>query len=486
MNPLAKFMLNSIRPFLRSAKKTLFYLFLSVSYITGLFAEGNLISGKVIAQNNKGIAGVVVSDGYTVTTTGKNGQYALPGNDSAQFVFISVPSDYEIPDKGGIPQFYREIKGKKNAVADFQLKKKKKDKRFVLTVMADPQSQIKADMNRFTTEAIPDIEQLRQQYPKKMAFVGMTVGDLVWDAPKLYPDYVKAFGQLSFPFYQVIGNHDHDETVANDDYAASHNYERYLGPTYYSFNRGDCHFVGLDNIVYDTRKNYETRITQRQLDWLRQDLAHVGKDKLIIVGMHAPAFRKGGAPITSNIDQLLSALQGYRVVFLSGHTHRMNKTIISDNVVEYTFSPAMGNSWAGDIGDNGCPNGYGVFEIKGNRLVNHYYKSTGQDAAYQMNLYPAGRVEEKPGSVVAHVWNYSEGWKVEVFENGQYKGEMMNYTGVDPVANDVYLGPGKPVRKPKLEPAKTHNLFYYTPEQPGARIKVVATDPFGNTYSETL
>lgn len=461
-------------------------LALCLLFSLGLSSFSAPIKGK-ITDGKKGISGIVVSDGYTVTTSDKKGNYTLNGNDSAKFVFITIPADYEIPNKGNIPQFYRDIKGVKDAVtADFQLKKKKKDTDFVLTVMADPQSQIEADMGRFTTEAIPDLEQLRQTYSANTSFVGLTVGDLVWDAPQLYPAYVEAFKPLSYPFFQTIGNHDHDEKITGNDYEASHNYEKHLGPTYYSFDRGDCHFIVLDNIIYNTRKKYEEKISRQQLEWLKQDISHVAKDKLIIVGMHAPAFVRSGRAVTTNSDRLFALLEGYQTLLLSGHSHRMNKTDISNRIVEYTLSATMGNSWAGDICNNGCPNGYGVFEIKGNKLSNYYYKSLKQDRNHQMRLYPIGHVPEKPGSVVAHVWNFSKGWKVEVFENGVSKGEMKSFSGVDPLAYEVFFGPEKPKRKPKLEPTNTHNLFYYTPVNKQAEITVIVTDNFGNSYTGLL
>src|SRR5690606_15995535 len=117
---------------------------------------------------------------------------------------------------------------------------------------------------------------------------------------------------------------------------------------------------------------------------------------------------------------------------------------------------------------DGCPNGYGVFEISGNKLVNHYYMSTNRSRDYQMRVYPVGSVSAFSNSVVANVWNYVPGWKVEVFENGVFKGSMNKTTGYDPVAYDYYIGSSKPTRKPSLEPATTSTLFYYTPRDPAA------------------
>lgn len=466
-------------------------IFLCGLYVSGLTAQTPsvtfTVSGKVATPENIGVSNVVVSDGYNVTTTNINGQYSLNSNNLAKHVFISIPSDYKVPHEGNIPRFYKAIKGTtSNITVNFTLTKQEIDQHLVLTVMADPQAQIAADMKRFSAEATPHIEWLKNTYPPDVTFIGMTAGDLLWDAPAMYPDYVKAFQKLSFPFYQVIGNHDHDEKTTGNDYAASHIYESYFGPTYYSFNRGECHFVALDNIIYNTRQNYKEEITQEQLDWLQQDLSYVDKNKLVVVVMHVPAYKRGGSIGVTNLGKLINILNGYKVVFISGHTHRMNKTVINKDMVEYTLSATMGDSWAGDVNVDGCPNGYGVFEISGNKLVNHYYMSTNRSRDYQMRVYPVGTVTALSNSIVANVWNYVPGWKVEVYENGVFKGNMIKTTGYDPVAYDFYIGSSKPVRKPGSEPATTPTLFYYTPTDPSAELKVLVTDDFGNIYTEYL
>lgn len=465
--------------------------FLCGVFATGLHAQKNEISftvtGKVSTPENAGIADVVVSDGYQVTTTNAKGEYTLQSTSLAKHIFISVPADCDIPHEGNIPRFYKSIKGTTaDIVVNFTLTKKGKDQALVFIVMADPQAQIPADMKRFTTEPIPDIEKLKSSYPGDVAFIGMTAGDLLWDAPKMYPDYVKAFDQLSFPFYQIIGNHDYDEKIKGNDYESSHYFESYFGPTYYSFNRGDCHFIALDNIIYNTRPDYKEEIAREQLDWLQQDLKYVDKSKLVIISMHSPAYRMDGKKILNNTAELVKILNGYTVLIISGHTHRMNKAVVAKDIVDYTLSPTMGNSWAGDFNIDGCPNGYGVFEIKGNQLVSQYYKSTGKPKDYQMKVYPVGSVSELSKSVVAHVWNYSENWKVEVYEEGIYKGKMKKATSFDPDAYNYFLGEQKPSRKPKLEPVKTSNLFYFTPTDNKSEVKVVVTDSFGNKYIEYI
>lgn len=455
--------------------------------VMAMQAQNFTVSGRVVNSVDAGIAGVVVSDGFTATATNDQGEYALKSHSGARHVFISIPSGYGIPHDGNIPRFYMEIKGTTTDItADFVLSEQEKQHDLVLTVMADPQVQVKADLNRFATEAIPDIEQLKTFYPENTGFIGMTAGDLMWDAPGLLPGYAQAFRQLSFPFFQVIGNHDYDQQITGNDTEAAHYFEAFFGPAYYSFNRGDCHFVALDNIIYTTRKEYEEEISKEQLEWLKADLSFVDKDKLIVVSMHAPNFRRNNEQILSNSTDLLNILEGYEVLIVSGHSHRMNMTRLTSDITEYTLSPAMGLSWSGDINNDGTPNGYGVFEIKGNKLVNQYFKSTSQHPDHQLRIYPVGKVSEYPSAVVANVWNYRKGWTVEVYEDGEYKGKMTNFTGYDPIAYNYFLGPKEPKRKPGIEPVKTPTLFYYTPSNEKAEIKVVVTTEFGKSYPAVL
>lgn len=445
------------------------------------------ISGTVKTSTNVAIADVMVSDGISVVKTNANGQYTLSSNDLAKFVFVTIPADCKIPHENNIPKFYKEIKGtKSNITVDFILEKQAKDNFFVLTTMADPQPQVAADLKRFQDEAIPDFEALKNYYPANTPIVGFSAGDIVWDMPSFYAGIKTGLSKLSFPYFQVIGNHDHDETVKNNDYLASRNFETHFGPTYYSFDRANVHFIALDNIVYRTRTDYDETITAEQLSWVQKDLSFVPKNKLIVISMHSPGYSSATKPKVTNIADLTSLLQGYKVIFISGHTHKMNKVVVNNNITEYTLAPTMGYKWSGDIHTNGCPMGYGVFEFQDNQLVNQYYMATKREPSYQMEVYPIGAITNYPNSIVAHVWNYSSGWKVQVYEDNVFKGSMTNITGIDPYANDYFLGTTKPIRDKSLEPTDSKTLFLYSPKDKTAEIKVVVTDNFNNVYTEYL
>lgn len=464
-------------------KRTLFIItLLGLFLIAGAGAtDDRLISGTV-GDGTAGMPGVVVSDGYTVTTTDANGRFSIQSHPRAKFVFITVPATCEIPTTGNIPVFYRRIDRAAGPMqADFRLTPAPVKNEFTLIAIADPQPHSKRAMKRFADETLAELATVGNDFPPHTHFVGLTVGDLVWDAPEIYPDYVEAYRQIDFPCFQVIGNHDHDQKTINDDDRAAHYYEKWFGPTYYSFDVGQCHFIVLDNINYNGRKDYRCEITPEQYAWLKQDLSYVDTAKLIVVGMHAPSVFKNGREM-NNRRELYALLERYEAFFISGHTHRLSYVKIHDRLRDFNLGAAFGWAWLGDIADDGTPNGYGVFKIAGNRLVNYYYKATGQPPVYQMRLFPAGAVAERPESVVVHIWGWHEGWKTAVYEDGVAKGEMRRYTGFDPAACDFFLGPDKPAERPKAEPAQTDNLFYYTPDNPHAKITITATDDFGNEY----
>ena len=62
---------------------------------TGTMQAG-VVSGRIIADG-KGVAGVPVSDGYTIVTTDKAGRYTLETDKKLGYIFYTLPAGYE-PD----------------------------------------------------------------------------------------------------------------------------------------------------------------------------------------------------------------------------------------------------------------------------------------------------------------------------------------------------------------------------------------------------
>ena len=117
---------------------------------------------------------------------------------------------------------------------------------------------------------------------------GVPLGDMTWDV-YWYDNnfrldkYLVEMKKINCPMFNVIGNHDNDPYVAAD-IAAEEPFRDIIGPTWYSFNLGEVHYVVLDNIQYINTggsqgvigaRNYNDVITSAQTGWLAKDLAAI-------------------------------------------------------------------------------------------------------------------------------------------------------------------------------------------------------------------
>lgn len=452
------------------------------------------VSGR-ITSGGKGVADVSVSDGFSVTRTDSRGNYALEAHYDARFVFFSLPSGYEIPNEEGVARFYMPLaKGVQAQKADFSLSPSQQDDtRHTFVVWADTQIKTAEDAHKLLTISAPDARQHLDTLKDRPVF-GIGCGDLVWDKFELFADYRKAVALSGVPFWQVIGNHDMDYNARTDD-DSQDSFEAQFGPSYYSFNKGKVHYVVLDDVFFvGAGHRYIGYLTETQLKWLEKDLRYVPPGSTVVVALHIPTNtgdkrrnkkkdeEMGGVVV--NRKALYNLLKPYKVQIVSGHTH-WNEVWEKDNITEHNLGTVCGAWWSGPICGDGTPNGFGVFEVDGDK-ISWYYKATGYDKQHQIRLYKPGADPEKAGALIANIWNHDKRWTVEWFEDGKAKGAMEQYTGYDPASVALYLGDTLPQQRKWIEPIRTDHLFSAMPSAGAKEVKVRAKDRFGNQYEETI
>lgn len=454
------------------------------------------LKGKV-QSNGAGVANVAVTDGINITLTDKNGNYQLLSNKMAQFVYISIPAGYAIPHHRGIAQFYKAIDAKQSVfTANFQLDRlERDDKNHVFVVWADPQIISKKDGEALIGRSAPDLRDLAATYPAGTLIHAIGCGDLVWDHFELYDDYRQAVAITGVPFFNLIGNHDMDLDARTDDYSAK-TFKGNFGPTYYSFSRGNVHYVMLDDVFFiGTAKKYIGYLTEAQLQWLEQDLKRVAHDSTVVLSLHIPTNsgvkrrnknkddELGG--VVANREQLYKILAPYKKVhIMSGHTH-MNEKWEEGNVTEHVHGTVCGAWWTGPVCSDGTPEGYAVYEVKGGE-VSWFHKATGKPKDYQLKIYPKGYLKTVPGEIVANVWNWDKQWKVQWFEDGALKGDMEQRVEFDPWTVELYAGDQLPKKHKWVDPTLTDHLFFARPSAGAKSVKVVATDRFGAQYTQEI
>lgn len=458
---------------------------------------GIKVTGKV-TTDGKGIEGVAVTDGTTIVTTNYKGNYVLDADVDAKYIYITLPDGIEVPMKDGVPSFYAEIKPDKynHFKHDFELTKSSRDMtNHILYVMADPQVYFDPNMAEVEKAAIEMKNSQRDDY-KGLDAIGICVGDIVGQVKQgdhYFPWMIKEVAKTEFPFFYACGNHDIDMSVSNNEDSKS-TFNKYFGPSYYSFNRGKVHYVVLDDVFYMGRY-YNGYLTKKQLEWLKQDLGFVSPGNTVIVSMHIPCYSRAARhgqwgkeepnKILSNRQALFNILKPYNAHLMTGHEHYNENYVYSDSLYEHCHAPLSTLFWCAPWAMDGTPGGYAVYEIKGDN-VDWYYKSVGKPRDYQFEVYKRGVSREHPEAVVANIWNFDATWKVEWYENGILKGNMTRYTGYDPnIWNDVSLH-GKDYAFPYVGSDLTEHMFYAIPEQDDSEILIKVTDHNGNIYQQTL
>lgn len=428
-----------------------------------------------VKGDGKRIKNVVVSDGYSVVQTDSNGYFEIPFHADAQFVFVSTPAGYEFKTHNNIAGDYKQIS---NNSYDFELQKLTQDDhhhRFI--IWADPQIQNDLDARLLMSESVPDVQNLLSSFPDSIPVHGISVGDLIWDKQEMWEPYKKAVSQLQVPFFQALGNHDMDYDLGGDKESDT-TFKSHFGPTYYSFNRGRAHYIVLDDVRYLGNKKYDGYITQQQLSWLKKDLQFVGKDQLIVIGLHIPVYSS-----VKNNKALYEILKPYkRVHIMSGHTHT-NKNVIQGSVYEHIHGTVCGAWWTGGICKDGTPRGYGVYEVVGNEIT-WRYKSMDKPLYHQFRT-DIQYLNNDQARILVNVWNADPEWKIEWYEDGKLKGALEQTKGFDPLAVKLYQGKELPkARRGWIEPGRTDHLFM-AHSQKGKQIKIKVTDRFGNQFVES-
>jgi hypothetical protein len=407
---------------------------------TNAFAgTANTIKGRV-TDGKKGIKGVVMSDGFTVVLTDVNGNYELMPNEKAKSIFMSTPAGYEFKTDYSVARQYQDITI--GTSYDFKLQALKvNDIKHHFIIWADPQVKNKKDVKQMMETSVPDTIATIKSLGKDALVHGICVGDIVWDNHELFPEYNAAVAKMGIPFFQAIGNHDMDYRMGGDE-TSDVTFKKVFGPTYYSFNRGKAHYVVLDDVRYlGTEREYDGYISEDQLAWLKKDLQYVAKDQLLIINLHIPVHNQ-----VKNNQDFYALLQGHKNVhIMSGHTH-FHVNNITNDVYEHNHGTVCGAWWTGPI----C----GDIE----KLTN------------QTRL-------------IANIWNYDAEWKVEYFLDGKEMGKLANEVGFDPLAVTLYKGDALPEPRHFVEPHETDHLFVAHFEPSVKKVKVVATDRFGNVYT---
>ena len=499
------------------------------------------VTGSVTYADGTPAAGVSISDGYSVVQTAADGTYKIYPHKDCWYIFYSVPEDCKVETNSyGQPCFFTRY-SKSQTTYNFTLNKLPggKETNFTLFCLADPQCKDNRETDnkgrkhgdRFKNESVPAIK--GHAATKTVPCYATTLGDVVYSEGsrnnEAFMSTMRGYmhvDKIGMPVFQVMGNHDYtyfhtnkpieaDATSSTYNIKAQRAFETTFGPINYSWNRGDVHIIGMRTMQWsknDTWSAYSTAFTKEQVEWLRQDLAVVPKDKMVILCVHIPISTSSDANIKSAIAMLKQYKEAH---IMSGHTHYM-RNIQSSGLYEHVHAAVCGQWWWSNMNADGVPNGYGVYDIEGNTIKNWYYMGVNNgmnDRNYQMRLYRGDIKGGTPtksfnsqlghGVLLANVFNCDSSWKIDVYEDGTKTGQMSlmsqkkysadtlgDYPCLVPTDSSqdwwsigYHIGVVGRGKNSSYSNACFH-MYKYTLKNPNCtNIQVEATDRFGTKYT---
>lgn len=455
-------------------------------------ADMRVVTGRV-TDGKTALANVAVTDGLNVVRTGSDGYYTINTPVDSRYVYISIPSGYKVSvEKGTLPQFYQPLTAAQQSYDFILTRNPNDDTKHTFIVQSDAQVTSKEDIEQYKT-IVADCRTTIEQISGDV--FGFDCGDIVGDSPWLYPDMIDAAAPLDIPIFRAIGNHDMNYYGRTHE-TSYETFETIFGPSRYSFNKGNAHYIVLDNTFFIGRDYfYMGYIDETTFRWLEQDLASVKKGSPVFVVMHIPSqltdkaqqFKYdyfSVADQTVNAGALHNMLKSYNAHIITGHMHYNLNMEFGDNVMEHNTAAACGTWWQLKECIDGTPRGYAVYEVAGDK-VEWYYKSANYARDYQMHVYGIGECDEYPADVVANVWNYDSKWKVELLENGKKTADMLQYCGYDPYTKAQCSDRSK-LKYEWIYPIENQHMFRATPVNPAAELQVKVIDRFGNVYIQNV
>lgn len=406
-------------------------------------------------EGEPGIPGVRVSNQVDIVTTDADGRWVLPASDDVTF-FVIKPRDWMTPvNEVQLPRFFYTHKpsgspeqkypgveptGPLPSSIDFPLYPTQEPDRFDAVFFGDPQPRDVREVEYIGHDVVEELIGTTAKF-------GVTLGDIVFDDLSVFEPLNATVALVGIPWYNVIGNHDinYDSAVDKD---SDETYTRIYGPNYYSFDYGPVHFIVVDDIIWGGEKpegtgSYTGGLEQDQLDFIRNDLALVPEDRLVVLMMHIPLTG------VVNREDLYRIIENRPYTFsISGHTHWQAHKLIKKedgwlgakphhHLINVTVSGSWWSGFPDEYGiphttmRDGAPNGYTVLTFSENNMPEITFKAARDPEDFQMSVYAADQVFTESLSEEWVYVNVFNGWDdsvVQVRWGGQAAWQTLDQT----------------------------------------------------------
>lgn len=295
-----------------------------------------------VTENGNPVAGVSVTDGYNVVKTDEKGSFELDGWRKSRFVAITVPSGYQTD------AFYIPVE-KNTESYDFTLEKSDLTAQENHCFLQISDTEIGEQGTGEWLDAIKDI--IKEKNP---AFLIHT-GDICYEDG--LKRHIKDMNTetMGCTVRYTIGNHDY----VQGDYGEAL-YESIYGPTWYSFDVGETHYVVTPFKGWsDYKSDYSDSACWK---WLKNDLDNVDPDKKVVMFNHTKC-ESDDYVVSLGTAGKLDLKEHNLVAWIYGHYHY---NYVDENYGVVNISAPRPDSG----GIDSSPAGTRVINMNANGIVN--------------------------------------------------------------------------------------------------------------------
>jgi C terminal of Calcineurin-like phosphoesterase len=503
-----------------------------------------------------GIPGVMVSNGLDVVKTGLDGSWTLPVRDGDS-VFVIKPAGWALPlDPGtNLPHFAYvhapsgspELGFRFAGLAptgplpesiDFALhRQQQQPTKFDAVLFTDPQPESLNEVGYIRDDVVSAVD-------ASQAAFGITHGDVMFDDLSYYPRYNRIVGTIGLPWFNCRGNHDMNLEAPDNTHAAE-TFKRVFGARWHAFQHGEATFILLDNVDYlgtDPAKpngfgKYRGFFGERQLGFVRNVLANVPRDALVVLSFHIPLKTLAAADAANNtvdIKAFLAAIGTHpNTVSFCGHTHTNEHWYFTaaDGYAapdqhgsthhHHILAAVSGSWWSGPfdargipmaLQSDGAPNGFHILSVDGaaytTTLMAAHDPARGQMRVmldsqvhgpnpevirdYHTGALLSGPISLDRVASTRLVVNFFDGGprsKIEVSIGGRPFQPLPKVERLDPFVVEVYER-NRNTKKPWVEAGRSTHIWQggLPADLPAGthRVAVRGTDEYGRTHLTTM
>lgn len=270
-------------------------------------------------RGEKGMAGVAVSDGFSVVMTDRSGRYSIDASPRARFISVYTPDGYRNTNR-----FFSDIRNdiaanNSNTGLDFGLTKCETYGSFAH--MSDIEDRIYMDW----IDRMKEYAAIHNQ-----DFIAVT-GDICYETGLRFFSQAMTDANMGRRMVYTIGNHDlikgHKDCWGND--YGEKIFEDCFGPAWYSFTSSGVHFIVTPMLMGDARPSYSADDIKA---WIQEDLRTIPQGMPVMMFNHDAA--ENLVPENANVK-----------AFIYGHRHDDLRSVTDSGVTYFCcMSPSKASN----------------------------------------------------------------------------------------------------------------------------------------------